>query len=51
MRPKFASPIPGARHTARIRGTRFFQLYFTTKKKGSGIGLAMTFRIVQVAPW
>jgi signal transduction histidine kinase len=27
---------------------RIFTLYFTTKKEGSGIGLAMTFRIVQL---
>jgi signal transduction histidine kinase len=27
---------------------RIFQLYFTTKLKGSGIGLAMTFRAVQL---
>jgi signal transduction histidine kinase len=27
---------------------KIFQLYFTTKKKGSGIGLAMAFRIVQL---
>ena len=27
---------------------KIFQLYFTTKKTGSGIGLAMTFRIVQL---
>lgn len=27
---------------------KIFQLYFTTKTKGSGIGLAMTFRIVQL---
>lgn len=27
---------------------KIFRLYFTTKKKGSGIGLAMTFRIVQL---
>ncbi|HWB95925.1 MAG TPA: ATP-binding protein, partial [Bryobacteraceae bacterium] len=27
---------------------KIFQLYFTTKKEGSGIGLAMTFRIVQL---
>ncbi len=27
---------------------RIFQLYFSTKGKGSGIGLAMTFRIVQL---
>jgi len=28
--------------------SRVFQLYFTTKEKGSGIGLAMTFRAVQL---
>jgi len=27
---------------------RIFQLYFTTKPKGSGIGLAMTYRILQL---
>jgi signal transduction histidine kinase len=27
---------------------RLFELYFTTKPKGSGIGLAMTYRIVQM---
>jgi signal transduction histidine kinase len=27
---------------------KIFQLYYTTKRKGSGIGLAMTFRIVQL---
>ena len=27
---------------------RIFRLYFTTRKEGSGIGLAMTFRIVQL---
>jgi hypothetical protein len=27
---------------------RIFRLYFTTKPKGSGIGLAMSFRIVQL---
>ena len=28
--------------------SKVFQLYFTTKEKGSGIGLAMTFRAVQL---
>jgi hypothetical protein len=27
---------------------RVFQLYFTTKARGSGIGLAMTYRAVQM---
>ena len=27
---------------------KIFNLYFTTKQKGSGIGLAMTFRIIQL---
>ncbi len=27
---------------------RVFQLYFTTKENGSGIGLATTFRVVQL---
>jgi signal transduction histidine kinase len=27
---------------------KIFRLYFTTKEQGSGIGLAMTFRIVQL---
>ena len=27
---------------------KIFRLYFTTKKEGSGIGLAMTFRVVQI---
>ena len=30
-----------------IRG-QIFNLYFTTKKKGSGIGLAMTYRVMQL---
>jgi signal transduction histidine kinase len=28
--------------------SKIFNLYFTTKKEGSGIGLAMTYRIVQM---
>jgi signal transduction histidine kinase len=27
---------------------KIFRLYFTTRKEGSGIGLAMSFRIVQL---
>ena len=27
---------------------KIFRLYFTTRKEGSGIGLAMTFRIMQL---
>lgn len=27
---------------------KIFNLYFTTKKKGSGIGLAMTYRVMQL---
>jgi signal transduction histidine kinase len=27
---------------------RIFDLYFTTKEKGSGIGLSMVFRIIQL---
>jgi signal transduction histidine kinase len=27
---------------------KVFQLYFTTKQRGSGIGLAMTYRAVQL---
>lgn len=27
---------------------KIFNLYFSTKQKGSGIGLAMTFRIIQL---
>jgi signal transduction histidine kinase len=30
-----------------LRG-KVFQLYFTTKERGSGIGLAMTYRAVQL---
>ena len=28
--------------------SKIFQLYFTTKAQGSGIGLAVTFRVVQL---
>ena len=27
---------------------KIYNLYFTTKEKGSGIGLSMTFRIIQL---
>jgi signal transduction histidine kinase len=37
----------GAGIPAELRG-KIFRLYFSTKKEGSGIGLAMTFRIVQL---
>jgi signal transduction histidine kinase len=37
----------GAGIPAELRD-KIFRLYFTTKKEGSGIGLAMTFRIVQL---
>jgi len=37
----------GAGIPAELR-EKIFRLYFTTKKEGSGIGLAMTFRIVQL---
>jgi signal transduction histidine kinase len=37
----------GAGIPAELRD-KIFRLYFSTKKEGSGIGLAMTFRIVQI---
>jgi hypothetical protein len=55
---RFESSVRG--DTAEIRVTdtgsgippelreKIFRLYFSTKQKGSGIGLAMTFRIVQL---
>jgi len=30
---------------------KIFTLYFTTKKAGSGIGLAMAYRVIAAAPW
>jgi signal transduction histidine kinase len=55
---RFESSIEGEEAEIRISDSgpgipadkreKIFQLYFTTKKKGSGIGLAMTFRIVQL---
>jgi signal transduction histidine kinase len=55
---RFESSIAGEEAEIRISDSgcgipaekrdKIFQLYFTTKKKGSGIGLAMTFRIVQL---
>ncbi len=47
---------PRARDRSRIRGVgikpehlkRIFDLYFTTKEKGSGIGLSMVYRTVQM---
>jgi PAS domain S-box-containing protein len=41
----FSDSGPGI--AAENRG-QIFQLYFSTKKKGSGIGLAMAFRVVQL---
>ena len=38
----------GGRHPARSTCSRIFDLYFTTKKEGSGIGLSMVYRIVQL---
>ncbi len=45
--PRSASPIPAAGIPPELR-EKIFRLYFTTKQEGSGIGLAMTFRIVQL---
>ena len=42
---RVADTGPGIPPEAR---SKVFQLYFTTKKKGSGIGLAMTYRAVQL---
>ncbi|MEO7650258.1 MAG: ATP-binding protein, partial [Bryobacteraceae bacterium] len=54
----FASSLQGEEVEIRISDTgsgipphlkeKIFQLYFTTKAKGSGIGLAMTFRMVML---
>ena len=40
-------PIP-ARGSSRSILQRIFDLYFTTKEKGSGIGLSMVFRTIQM---
>jgi hypothetical protein len=55
---RFESSVNGEMAEIRISDTgsgidaalrdKIFSLYFTTKKAGSGIGLAMTFRIVQL---
>lgn len=55
---RLESSVDGAEAEVRISDTgcgippekreRIFQLYFTTKAKGSGIGLALTFRMVQL---
>ena len=55
---RFESSVNGEMAEIRISDTgsgidpglrdKIFRLYFTTKKDGSGIGLAMTFRIVQL---
>jgi hypothetical protein len=55
---RFQSSVNGQDAEIRISDTgcgipagdraKIFGLYFTTKEKGSGIGLAMTFRIVQL---
>jgi hypothetical protein len=55
---RFASSIEGEDAEIRISDSgsgippekrdKIFQLYYTTKNSGSGIGLAMTFRIVQL---
>jgi len=55
---RFESSIQGNNAEVRVSDTgcgippqaksKVFGLYFTTKEKGSGIGLAMTFRIVQL---
>ena len=57
-RLQFESSVRGDNGEIRVRDTgcgippelkdKVFGLYFTTKPKGSGIGLAMTFRIVQL---
>ena len=46
-RPRSASADTGPGIPPELR-EKIFRLYFTTKKEGSGIGLAMTFRVVQM---
>ena len=41
----FSDSGPGIPDDSR---SRIFQLYFSTKKKGSGIGLAMAYRVAQL---
>ncbi|MBP1634545.1 MAG: zraS 4 [Acidobacteria bacterium] len=53
-----ASPLPGRRVEVRFEDTgvgikpehleKIFDLYFTTRERGSGIGLSMVYRIVQM---
>jgi signal transduction histidine kinase len=55
---RFESSVSGEMAEIRVTDTgggipeqlreKIFRLYFSTKSKGSGIGLAMTFRIVQL---
>ena len=45
VRLEVADNGPGIPHDLR---NKVFQLYFTTKQRGSGIGLAMTYRAVQL---
>jgi len=46
-KPPFCAFLIRARHSEDIR-EKIFDLYFTTRSGGSGIGLAMTYRILQL---